>query len=65
MPVMTQALASAELAEKKPLSTYVDTETIEALKRLALEKEWSVSQYIRRVIQEHVERQAPKKRPKN
>ena len=64
MPVMTQS-AIEELADKKPVSSYLDLETLEILKRLAEEKEWSVSQYIRRVLQEHVAPYLPKKRPKN
>ena len=63
---MALEMLAADLAEKKmPVSSYISAETWAALNHLANEKEWSISQYIRRILEEHVQQRAPRKKPKS
>jgi hypothetical protein len=66
MPMAALDLAE-DLAEKKmPVSSYISAETWAALNHLAREKDWSISQYIRKILEEHVTRSsAPRKKPKS
>jgi hypothetical protein len=65
MPLVETQMLVADMVEKKiPVSSYISGETWTALLEEAREARWSISQLIRVILEEHLNKRPPKKRPK-
>jgi hypothetical protein len=67
MPFADIEMLAAEVAEAKkiPVSSYIRGEAWASLNEEARELKWSLSQLIRVILEEHIAKRPPRKRPKS